>query len=165
VVALLLVVAGCGGSHSSKATTNGTISISTSTSTSTSTSPPTNAKPKHFDAAVSTGLTSAASVPKGPPHASGRAVIELSTKSRQACWSISVSGVQKLLSAHVRKAPPGKVGPVVLPLGATFAKTGCVFAPLQSIRAVIRNPRAYYVDVLARNYLNGALRGQLHAGR
>jgi hypothetical protein len=79
------------------------------------------------------------------------------------CWTISVRGVRKLLSAHVRKAPPGKIGPVIIPLGATFSKTGCVIAPLKAIRDVVRNPPAYYIDVLSRKYLNGALRGQLRA--
>lgn len=150
LVVLVVLAAGCGGSHSSSGS-NPTTAIP----------PKTSPKPKHFDATFSTKLTSAASIPKGPPHASGRAVVKLSRKTQQACWTISTHGVQKLLSAHVRKAPPGKAGPVIIPLGARFAKTGCVTVPLKSIRAVIGNPHAYYVDVLARKYLNGALRGQL----
>lgn len=152
LVVLLVLAAGCGSSHSSS-----------SSNPTTATLPSPGPKPKHFDAIFSTKLTSAASVPKGPPHASGRAVVKLSRKTQQVCWTISTKGVQKLLSSHVRKAPPGKVGPVIIPLGARFAKTGCVIVPPKSIRAVIGNPRAYYVDVLARKYLNGALRGQLHA--
>lgn len=158
VVFVLLVAAGCGGrSHRS---TPGT----THSGTTTSVAPKENPKPKRFDAVFTTRLTSAASVPKGPPHASGRAVVKLSEKTHQACWTISVHGVTKLLSTHVRKAPPGKVGPVVIPLGARFARTGCVIVPLKTIKAVIEKPAAYYVDVLARKYLNGALRGQLHGG-
>jgi hypothetical protein len=153
VFTLLAIAAGCGNSHSSTPTTNVT----------TSNSPTTKSTPKHFDALSAARLTSAASVPKGPPHASGRATIKLSTKTRQVCWTISVRGVRKLLSAHVRKAPPGKIGPVIIPLGATFSKTGCVIAPLKAIKDVVRNPPAYYIDVLSRKYLNGALRGQLRA--
>lgn len=153
VSALLVIAAGCGGSHSNTPTTSAT----------TSDTPTTNSTPKHFDAIVAARLTSAASIPKGPPHASGRATIKLSTKTRQACWTISVRGVNEKLSAHVRKAPPGKVGPVMIPLGARFSKTGCVIAPLEAIKDVIRHPPAYYIDVLARKYLNGALRGQLRA--
>jgi hypothetical protein len=151
VFALLAIAAGCGSSHSNVPTTNAT----------TSNTPTTNSTPKHFNAVSTARLTSAASVPKGPPHGSGRATIKLSTRTRQVCWKISVRGVDKTLSAHVRKAPPGNVGPVIIPLGAVFSKTGCVVAPLKAIRDVIRNPPAYYIDVLARKYLNGALRGQL----
>jgi hypothetical protein len=81
-------------------------------------------------------------VPKGLTHASGSAVIRLNTKTRKACWTISVSGIDKPLSAHVRKAPPGKIGPVIIPLGAYFAKSGCVILPLKSVKAVGTNPSA-----------------------
>src|SRR5262249_29721800 len=154
IVALGVIAAGCGSSHSTAATTGATTSR-------TVTMPLTNPAPKHFDKVLSTKLTSAASVPKGPPHGSGTAVIRLSTKHRQACWTITVHRIGTPLSAHVRKAPPGKVGPVIIPLGATFSKTGCVTLPLKSIKAVKGKPSAYYVDVLTHKYLDGALRGQL----
>lgn len=165
VVALLAIAAGCGSSHSTTRTKHQTTSETTSGTTSgtTSASPPqtTPKHVKHFDKILTTALTSAASVPKGPPHGSGTAVVRLSAKAHQACWTVTVKRIGKPLSAHVRKAPPGKVGPVIIPLGATFAKSGCVILPLKSIRAVSRNPAAYYVDVLTRKYLDGALRGQL----
>jgi len=155
VVALLVVVAGCGSSssHSTNPTTQDT----------NPTPPPTTTTPKRFDTILRTALTSAASVPKGPAHGSGSAVIRLSKKDRQACWTITTKRIGKPLSAHVRKAPPGKVGPVIIPLGARFTQTGCVFLPLKAIKAVSAQPAAYYVDVLTHKYLNGALRGQLRA--
>jgi hypothetical protein len=155
IVALLVLAAGCGGSHSTAPTTS-------ATKARTVTRPVTNPTPKHFDKVLAAKLTSAASVPKGPPHGSGSAVLRLSTKARQACWTITVHRIDKPLSAHVRKAPPGKVGPVIIPLGARFSRTGCVILPLKSIKAVSKSPAAYYVDVLTRKHLNGALRGQLH---
>jgi hypothetical protein len=75
-----------------------------------------------------------------------------------------VKGLDKTLSAHVHKAPPGKVGPVVIPLGARFVTKGCVIVPKRSLKAVETNPRAYYVNVHTKRYLNGAIRGQLRAG-
>jgi len=150
VVALLVVVAACGSSHSTTPTTN------------TNPAPPTK-ESKHFDTVLRTTLTSAASVPKGPRHGSGSAVVRLSKRDRQACWTITTKRIDKPLSAHVRKAPPGKVGPVIIPLGARFTRTGCVNLPLKAIKAVSAQPTAYYVDVLTRKYLNGALRGQLRA--
>lgn len=157
VVALLAIAAGCGSSH--------THSNGKTTNQTTSAPPTTTPKPKHFDKVLTAALTSAASVPKGPPHGSGTAVIRLSKKTRQACWTVTTKRIGKPLSAHVRKAPPGKVGPVVIPLGARFAETGCVILPLKSIKAVSGNPSAYYVDVLTRKYLDGALRGQLRTRR
>jgi hypothetical protein len=114
---------------------------------------------------VAARLTASASVPKGPKGATGTARITLNTKNHKACWKISVRGIDKPLSAHVRKAPPGKIGPVVIPLGARFTKTGCVLLPKKSVVAVGSKPTAYYVDVLTRKYLNGALRGQLRVSK
>ena len=153
VVALLVAVVGCGSSNSTAPTTHDTNPVP----------PPTKTTPKHFDAILNASLTSKASVPKGPVHGSGKAVIRLSNKTHQACWTITTKRIGKPLSAHVRKAPPGKVGPVIIPLGARFSQTGCVILPLKAIKEVSAHPTAYYVDVLTRKYLDGALRGQLRA--
>jgi hypothetical protein len=124
---------------------------------------------------VSATLNGAAEVPKGSPKGSGTAVVKLNATTRKACWTIKVKGIDKPLSAHVHKAPPGKTGPVVIPLGARFAKTGCVTVPkpkktkanphpVDVLVAVAKHPRAYYVNVHTNKYLDGAIRGQLHAG-
>jgi hypothetical protein len=112
---------------------------------------------------VSATLTGRTEVPKGSPVGSGTAVVTLSTKTGKACWRLSVKGIGTPLSAHVHKAPPGKAGPVVIPLGARFSPTGCVKLPMKSILAVERNPAAFYVNVHTKKYLDGAIRGQLHA--
>jgi hypothetical protein len=115
-----------------------------------------------FHSTVSTRLTARSEVPKGAPGGSGTAVVKFNTKTSQACWTLKVNGLDKTLSAHVHKAPPGKNGPVVIPLGARFAPTGCVRIPMKTLRAVGSNPAGYYVNVHTRKYLNGAIRGQLH---
>src|SRR5262249_46750994 len=106
-----------------------------------------------FHSVVSTKLSGSNEVPKGPPGGSGAAVVNLNKKTSQACWTISVKGLDKTLSAHVHKGAPGKNGPVVIPLGATFAKKGCVRIPMKTLLAVGSNPTAYYVNVHTRKYL------------
>ena len=114
-------------------------------------------------ARISATLSGSAEVPKkGPRAGSGSAKVTLDTKTRKACWTMSVRGIGKPLSAHVHKARAGKPGPVVIPLGARFMTKGCVIIPLKTLRAVANNPRAYYVNVHTRAYLEGAIRGQLH---
>ena len=112
-------------------------------------------------ARVSATLRGAAEVPKGARSGSGSAKVTLDTKTRKACWTIAVHGIDKPLSAHVHKARAGKTGPVVIPLGARFMTKGCVIVPLSTVRAVAKNPAAYYVNVHTRAYLGGAIRGQL----
>jgi hypothetical protein len=103
-------------------------------------------------------------VPKVSATGSGTARITLNLKTSKACWKLSVKGLDKTLSAHVHKAPPGKAGPVVIPLGARFLTRGCVLVPKKTLTAVGTNPSAYYVNVHTKKYLNGAIRGQLRAG-
>ena len=81
----------------------------------------------------------------------------------KACWTLSVSGIDHPLSAHVHKAPRRELGPVVIPLGSRFSRKGCVIAPKPSLRAVASAPGDYYVDIHTRDAIEGALRGQLRA--
>lgn len=113
---------------------------------------------------VSATLTWKAERPKGPTTGRGSATVTINVKTGRACWKLSVTGIGKPLSAHVHKAPVGKIGPVVIPLGARYAAKGCVIAPKKSLRAVLAHPKAYYVNVHTRKYLDGAIRGQLHVG-
>jgi hypothetical protein len=118
-------------------------------------------RPVHTVSAV---LTTRAVVPRSTASGSGRIVIKLDAKAGTACWTITVRGLNGLLSAHVHKGRPGSTGRVVIPLGATFAKKGCVTVPGSSLKAVAASPSRYYVDVHTRKSPNGAVRGQLRAG-
>jgi CHRD domain-containing protein len=113
---------------------------------------------------VSAKLRGSAEVPKGAPRGTGTASVSLDAGKDKACWSLSVAGVDKLLSAHVHEGAPGENGPVVIPLGAKYMERGCVIAPKATIRAVANNPAAYYVNVHTRTFLDGAVRGQLRKG-
>ena len=112
---------------------------------------------------VSAKLRGGAEVPKASPAGSGTAVVRLDTKANKACWTLSVKGIDKPLSAHVHKAAAGKVGPVVIPLGARFSAKGCVVSSRRTILAVAGNPGAYYVNVHTKRVPGRwCIRGQLH---
>jgi CHRD domain len=113
------------------------------------------------DPVVTATLTGRAEIPKGSPTGSGSVMVNLNTKTGKTCWVFHVRGLDKLLSAHIHRGKPGKTGPVVIPLGATFVKTGCVQASKKSVRAVAKDPAGFYVNVHTKKYLNGAIRGQL----
>src|SRR5262249_57196757 len=84
---------------------------------------------------VSARLTPGAVSPKSKARASGSIVVTLDAKDGKACWTISVKGISSLYSAHVHRGKAGKNGPVVIPLGDTFARHGCVEAPANAIAA------------------------------
>jgi hypothetical protein len=106
-------------------------------------------------------LTGAAEKPKGSPTGSGTAVIRLNRATLQVCWRLAVRGIDKPLSSDIRKAPPGKNGPVSVPLGPHYLATGCMKVPRATLAAMAKTPKAYYVNVHTRKYFDGAIRGQL----
>jgi hypothetical protein len=121
-----------------------------------------------FHSVVVASLGPKAEVVKGSPRASGTVRVTLNVKAGEACWRLSVTGVDskdKKLSAYVHKGLPGKTGPAIIPLGSRFSTKGCVSGvPKKSLRAVGENPRGYYVNVYTKKYVHGAVRGQLRAG-
>jgi hypothetical protein len=148
-VSLGLLVTGCGGG-------GGDDEVTTSAKTTASTTPAKNAVK-----VISAKLSGTAVVPKGAPAGKGTATITLNTRSGRACWQLTVSGIDKPLSAHIHQGPLGKVGQVVIPLGDRFSRKGCVLSVPRALRLVAAAPAGYYVDVHTTKFLDGAVRGQL----
>jgi CHRD domain-containing protein len=106
-------------------------------------------------------LRGAAEVPKGDPDGSGTAEIKIT--GTRVCWEIKLARVSTPNAAHIHKGPPGKAGPVVVPLGKTYKPKGCATAPGALARAILKDPSAYYVNVHNARYPAGAARGQLRS--
>jgi hypothetical protein len=102
-------------------------------------------------------------VPKGAPHASGKAVITLNAAKGSVCWTFSsVKGLDKVTASHIHQAGAGKSGNVVIPLFAgTLKAKGCVKASKSLITAIAKKPSGYYVNIHTVKYPAGAIRGQL----
>jgi len=100
----------------------------------------------------------------GAAGGSGAARITMNEETGRVCWTISLRGLSdKPISAHVQQGKAGKTGADAIPLGGTFARTGCLSAPQKSVSAIGRDPNGYYVNVYTLKYLHGAVRGQLAA--
>lgn len=106
-------------------------------------------------------LTGKAETPKGDPD--GRGTAEIRITGRQVCWEIKVSGVQKIVAAHIHKGSPGVAGPVVVPFGKVYKAKGCTTTTAALAAAIVKRPAAYYVNVHNAKYPAGALRGQLRS--
>jgi hypothetical protein len=115
-----------------------------------------------FRSTVSAKLTGAAETPPVSSHASGNVVLRLDPKSRQVCWTFNVTGLRGALTANVLRAAPGKTGPPVVRLGHSYSPKGCIATSTTAINGIGNNPKAYYVNIQTRAFLNGAIRGQLH---
>jgi CHRD domain len=108
-------------------------------------------------------LSGKSEVPKGDPNGSGTASITTNyRKSSRVCWRLTYKNIGRPAAAHIHKARAGKNGPVVVPLGATFKRRGCVSRiATKTIGAIERTPGSFYVNIHNARYPNGAIRGQL----
>jgi hypothetical protein len=158
LVAATATLAGCGGGDDEGTTTAAATSAPAQTETSDEHEEQTDTGPPVL---VTATLTAANAVPKGPAGASGTARLTLDVDTGEACWTIAVKGLDRSLSAHVHEAPPGKVGPVVIPLGDRFSRKGCVLSSSRALREVAAEPGDYYVDVHTVEHLDAAVRGRL----
>ncbi len=114
---------------------------------------------------ISTNLHGMNEVPHGDMHGTGRATVTLYPKAGKVCYSMTIKGVMgKALAAHIHRGNVGKAGPVVIPVtqpGMNGRSVGCTKAQVSLIRAIMRSPRSYYINIHTKEYPAGALRGQL----
>jgi hypothetical protein len=114
---------------------------------------------------VATKLLGSAEVPKGAPAGRGIVNLTLDGAKGRVCWTFEgIKGIDRALAAHIHKAPAGKPGPIVVPLGGAYKAKGCTTAAKAVVSAIEAKPGAYYVNVHTAKYPAGAIRGQLVAG-
>jgi hypothetical protein len=98
----------------------------------------------------------------------GTATITIDRNARTLCYSITTQNVAlPLTAAHIHVAPVGEAGPVVVPLftqpvnAATVGPTCLTGLDKNLLKAIIRDPQSYYVNVHNAPFPNGAVRSQL----
>jgi hypothetical protein len=114
-----------------------------------------------------TTLAGASEVPgPGDPDGSGTASLTLNPGQEEVCFELSVSNIAlPATGAHIHVIDPALgFGPVVVPLtppDSSGTSSGCVSADAALIKAIIKNPERYYVNVHTFDYPAGAVRGDL----
>ena len=94
----------------------------------------------------------------------GSARLTLNRRTGRVCYRIRLRHVGTVMAGHIHKGGSGTAGPIVVPLFMTPTRqpSGCVSAEKSVVRAIIRHPRLYYVNVHTAKFPAGAARGQLH---
>jgi len=113
-------------------------------------------------------MTGAQEQPATDPDAAGTAHLRLDAAKKRVCFTIRVNAaVEDVAAAHIHKGGKSVAnGSIVVPLfnsaqpGRKF--TGCEKNVARSvIRAILRHPRRYYVNVHTMDFPGGEIRGQL----
>ena len=118
---------------------------------------------------LSTDMTGAEEAPgPGDPDATGHIDLTLNQGTGEVCVDASWEDIDgTVFAAHIHVAPAGSPGPVVVPLFAgefagTDAVSDCVDADRELVKAIRKDPTAYYVNVHSLpDFGPGAIRGQL----
>ena len=102
-------------------------------------------------------------VPKAG-NGSGSATLTLNAKKGQICFNITLKHVGSTVAGHIHMGGKKTAGPVVVPLYSAPTKhpKGCAPAAKADIRAIVKHPGRYYVNVHTAAHPDGAARGQLH---
>lgn len=100
----------------------------------------------------------------GDPDGMGTANVTVNVGQGELCYDIAFTGVAPIFG-HVHVGEAGVNGPVVITLaavaGADGVAAGCVDAPRELLRDIVRDPSAYYVNIHSDEFRAGAIRGQL----
>jgi hypothetical protein len=119
---------------------------------------------KHGGRPLSATLTGPAEVP-GPGDADGAGTgkITLNPGQGQVCYELTVSNIGTATAAHIHIGGTTVAGPVVVGLDAPAdgSSEGCVNLDQEKIKAIMKDPANYYINVHNAEFPNGAVRGQL----
>jgi hypothetical protein len=107
--------------------------------------------------------------PAGDPVATGSARITARSGQAKICYRITVRDLSgRAVAAHIHRGAAGVAGPVVVPLktpNAAGNASGCAKAKKALVRAILKRPSRYYVNVHTREFPGGAVRAQLAGSR
>ena len=115
--------------------------------------------------AFTIAMTGESESPAGDPVGTGTATVRLRAGQGQACFSFQVQNIAlPAAGAHIHFGAAGASGPIVVQLaapGSGGTSRGCVPASRAIVRAILRSPAGFYVNVHTTDFPGGAIRGQL----
>ena len=100
----------------------------------------------------------------GDPDGMGMAFITVNIGQGSISYELSVSNIDPATAAHIHVGAAGVNGPLVITLAAptSGSSSGTIMnLDRELLKAIIKNPENYYVNVHNSMYPAGAIRGQL----
>jgi CHRD domain len=95
----------------------------------------------------------------------GKAEVTLNAATGKVCWDFKLAKIDgKPTQAHIHLGKAGVSGNVVVPFGASYKRQGCTKASKSLVKAILKRPGSYYVNVHNAKHPAGAMRGQLTRG-
>ncbi|MGH3507084.1 MAG: CHRD domain-containing protein [Nocardioidaceae bacterium] len=113
---------------------------------------------------IAVEMTGAQEAPgPGDPDGSGTATFALNVGQGEICYTLAVADIAPATAAHIHLAPVGVPGPVVVPLvpPTSGSSAGCADVDRALVKAILKSPEDYYVNVHNNDFQPGAVRGQL----
>lgn len=102
----------------------------------------------------------------GDPDGKGALTAEVDPDSGDFCYTLSASGTDKPVAAHIHTGAAGAEGPPVITLQVTGpAGDECVAVEPDTLKAILAAPEGHYVNVHTAALPKGAIRGQLAKGK
>jgi hypothetical protein len=91
---------------------------------------------------------------------------DVDADSGDFCFTLSASGTDKPVAAHVHSGAAGADGPPVVTISVTGeGNDECVAVEPDTLKAIVAAPENYYVNIHTAAFPKGALRGQLMKGK
>jgi CHRD domain len=107
--------------------------------------------------------------PAADPVATGSATVRVRSGRARICYSLVARDLSgRAVAAHIHRGAAGTAGPVLIPLktpNAAGKASGCAKASKSLVRSILARPSRFYVNVHTREFLGGAIRGQLAGKR
>ena len=99
----------------------------------------------------------------GDQNGSGTVKLRVNRSKQKVCQVMRLKGVPDAAIANIRRGRRGEAGPIVVDLDVfgRVTRSCTTSVPGNDLRAIVRHPRRFYVNVTSDSHPRSAVRGQL----